>query len=45
MHGNTTDHVRLAELYEEQQALEARLLQLYEEAEYLASNPPGGEPS
>lgn len=46
MHGEAaTDHVRLAELYEEQQALEARLLQLYEETEYLASNPPGGEPS
>ncbi len=36
-----TDHVRLAELYEEQQALEARLLELYEEAERLSANPAG----
>jgi len=35
-----TDYVRLAELYEERQALEERLLELYEEAEYLAANPP-----
>jgi ATPase components of ABC transporters with duplicated ATPase domains len=34
------DHIRLAELYNEQQKLEARLLELYEESECLTANPP-----
>ncbi len=36
----STDHIKLAELYDEHKTLESRLMELYEEAESLSANPP-----